>query len=126
MRQGSRSPDRARRIRDIVQQITELSDELQNLILADDPPAFLPEPPPRPPPRPPSPPQPVRSNNPHSTGYFLAGDRIEINNTRNGLRGFRGTVHHTNNRFVFFTLDSTGDIVWRSPRNLRRLHPPPR
>ena len=118
---------RQQRIRDLAFQISLLSDELRSLLIADEaPPApRIPTPPPPPPPRAPSPPQEPRSLNPHSTGYFREHDRIEIANSRNGLRGHRGTVLYTNTRFVYFRLDSSGDTVWRTPRNLRRLHPPP-
>ena len=130
MRDGS--PARRQRIRDIAEQITALSDELRSLLLPDEAPPVPPPPivpvvpvPLPPPPRPPSPPLAPRSLNPHATGFFLADDRVEITNSRNGLRGQLGTVLYTNPRFVFFRLDSTGDTVWRAARNLRRLHPPP-
>ena len=133
------SPRRQRRIRDIARQITLLSDELRSLLLEDEFDNF-PEVPRAPsPPRVPTPPQvptpprfrrrspspPPRSLNPASTGFFQTDDRVQILNSRNGLRGHQGTVSHTNDRFVYFRLDSTGDIVWRSARNLRRIHPPP-
>ena len=117
MRAGS--PARRRRIRAVARQIQVLSDELESLLLEEDP-----QDPPSPPLRTTTPPPPPRSLNPDSTGFFLPDDRVEIVNNLNGLRGQQGIVLYTNRRFVYFRLDTTGDTIWRAPRNLRRLDPP--
>ena len=118
------SPSRQQRIRDIVDQLSRLTAELNSLILDPVPP----------PPAPPDPPIPVvpeepddppRSTNPNSTAYFRVGDRVVVTTNRNGLRGSRGTVTNLNDRFVYFRLDNTDTVVWRAPRNIQRTHPPP-
>ena len=127
MRDGS--PTRQRRIQDIVAQIASLSDELQSLLLDPDQPPLVPAvvvPDPQPPPPAPvPPPEQHRSNNPNSTSFFLENDRIQVESNRNGLRGARGTVTRVNDSFVFFRLDSSDTVIWRAPRNIRRIHPPP-
>ena len=124
------SPSRQQRIRDLVDQIARLSDELQSLVLPQEPPPLAPAvviPLADPQPPPPEVPDdlPPRSANPYSTAHFRTNDRIVIENNRNGLRGETGVVTNVNDSFVYFRLDSTNTVIWRSPRNIRRLQPPP-
>jgi len=113
--------NRQQRIQVIVAQISRLSDELSSLLLDDDVP-----PPPRPAvvePVPAPPPAPARGPTRTSASplRFQAGDRVQILNNRNGLRGQLGTVTRTSVAFVYFTLDSSGREIFRSRLNVRRL-----
>ena len=120
--------NRQQRIRDIVDEIARLSDELHSLVLDPDTPLVPPPAPPAPPSPPPEfadPAVPPRSHNPNSTAFFQTDDRVIVTSNRNGLRGSLGTVTNVNDRFVFFRLDSTNTVIWRAPRNIRRVHPPP-
>jgi len=111
---------RQQRIQDLVAQIDQLSTELSSLILlSEDPrraPAVVdpvPDPPPAPPARVPS--------RPSTSLRFQAGDRVQILNNRNGLRGQTGTVTRTSVPFVYFTLDSTGVEIYRGRLNVSKL-----
>ena len=94
---------RSRRIQDITSELRRLSLELDSLLSVSSSDSPVPSPP-----RPPVP-------------TFQVGSRVRILNSRNGLQGHLGTVVRTNDAFVFFTLDSSGDLVWRSRRNLALL-----
>ena len=95
---------RSQRIQDITLEIRHLSLELDSLLsvssISSSPPPLS---------RPLAPPS------------FVVGARVRILNSRNGLQGQLGTIVRTNDTFVFFTLDSSGALVWRSRHNLALL-----
>ena len=96
--------ERQQRVQEIAAQIRSLSQELDALLSLQD-----------------LDPLPSPSTPPSSSGSFLPGARVEILNSRNNLRGHRGTITSVNRAFVFFKLDSSGTIVWRARHNLRLL-----
>jgi len=113
--------NRQQRIQVIVAQISRLSEELSSLVLDGDIPL-----PPRPAvvePVPVPPPAPARGTSRSTTSplRFQAGDRVQILNNRNGLRGQLGTVTRTSVAFVYLSLDSTGREIFRSRLNVRKL-----
>ena len=94
---------RARRIQAIASETNRLSAELDSLMSLSDNPL-----------------SPPASSLPLD---FVPGDRVEILNNHHSFQGSRGTVLRTNLSFVFFRLDLSNEVVWRSCRNLRLLLP---
>ena len=94
---------RAQHIQSLAAEINRLSAELDSLLSVSD--HSLPGP---------SPPPPLA---------FVPGARVEILNNRYNLQGSRGTIVRTNPSFVFFRLDSSNEVIWRSRRNLCLLSP---
>jgi len=92
--------ERLQRIQSLASQIDRLSAELNSLLTLEDPPA--------PPPR-------------VSSSRFSVGDRVQILNKYKGLLGQQGVVTRTGSVFVWFRLDSSGQITSRRHKNLRVL-----
>lgn len=110
--------NRQQRIQDLASQIAALSEELSSLLNIDstDPPSSavsssLPVP---------HLSQEPRNSLPNSL-RFQVGDKVQILNNRNGLRGQTGVVTRTSRVFVYFTLDSSGVEIFRGRLNVRKL-----
>jgi len=95
--------ERRQRIQDLALQIDQLSAELNTLLSFADP---LPDPAPRPPP---------------SSSRFTVGARVQILNKYKGLLNHQGVVTRVGSVFVWFRLDSSGQITSRRHKNLRVL-----
>ena len=102
---------RSCRIQELAAEIRRLSLELDSLLLVTNSPPSLPRPLPRA--------SVTLSSAPLSD--FPLGSCVEILNSCNSLQGQRGTIVRTNSAFVFFHLDSSGELVWCSRHNLRPL-----
>ena len=96
--------DGNQRIRSLALQIDTLSAELRDLLLVAAPPTPIPVPP-----------------APSPTSRFSVGSRVQILNTYKGLLHHQGIVTKVGSVFVWFKLDSTGQIVFRRHKNLRVL-----
>ena len=107
---------RQQRIQDLASQIAALSEELSSLLLEPD--SSSPNAPVSPPDLPPS--HQARSALPNSL-RFQVGDKVQILNNRNGLRGQTGVVTRTSRVFVYFTLDSSGVEIFRGRLNVRKI-----
>jgi len=97
--------ERLRRIQSLASQIDLLSAELSTLLSLEDP---LPAP--RPPVEAPSVPP-----------RFVVGARVQILNKYKGLLHHQGVVTRVGSVFVWFRLDSTGQVTSRRHKNLRVL-----
>jgi len=89
------------RIRSLALQIDQLSAELRSLLVVTTPapvPVF-----------------PTRA----SSSSFIVGDRVQILNKYKSLLHQQGTVTKVGSVFVWFRLDSTGQITSRRHKNLR-------
>jgi len=89
--------ERARRIQTLATQIDLLSAELNTLLSLE-----VPDPPLRP-----------------ANSKFCVGDRIQILNKYKGLLHHQGIVTRVGSVFVWFKLDSSGQITSRRHKNLR-------
>jgi len=89
--------ERARRIQDLATRIDLLSAELNTLLSLE-----VPDPPPRP-----------------AATKFAVGDRVQILNKYKGLLHHQGIVTRVGSVFVWFKLDSSGQITSRRQKNLR-------
>jgi len=94
------APNRDQQLLDLASQISELSAQLNRLLLVEQP-------------IPPPPPQPPRS------AAFVVGDTVQILNTYKGLQGQRGIVTRVTRVFIFFRLATTGAVTSRRRSNLR-------
>ena len=91
--------ERARHIQTLANQIDLLSAELNTLLSITDQ----------------GPPSPSLSDK------FRVGDRVRILNKYKGLLGHQGVVTRVGAVFVWFRLDSSGQITSRRHKNLRIL-----
>jgi len=91
--------ERNRRIQSLAHQIDLLSAELNTLLSVTD--QDLPPPPP--------------------SLKFRIGDKVQILNKYKGLLGHQGVVTRVGTVFVWFRLDSSGQITSRRHKNLRIL-----
>jgi len=89
------------RIRALALQIDQLSAELRSLLVITNP-VPVPDPPTR-----------------SSSSGFTVGSRVQILNKYKGLLHQQGTITKVGSVFVWFRLDSTGQITSRRHKNLR-------
>jgi len=91
--------ERRRRILVLASQIDLLSEELNTLLSVTDQVPSVPS----------------------SSPKFRVGDRVQILNKYKGLLGHQGLVTRVGSVFVWFRLDSSGQITSRRHKNLRIL-----
>lgn len=97
--------ERRRRIQSLASQIDLLSAELSTLLTLDDPlPAARPQ---------------VATLS--SSSRFVVGARVQILNKYKGLLHHQGVVTRVGSVFVWFRLDSSGQVTSRRHKNLRVL-----
>jgi len=97
--------ERRRRIQSLASQIDLLSAELSTLLSLEDP---LPGP------------RPQVAATP-SSSRFVVGARVQVLNKYKGLLHHQGVVTKVGSVFVWFRLDSSGQITSRRHKNLRVL-----